>query len=88
MEQTLSDFVRLRNAMAIIEQGNLDKAWDALCWVFYSTDLEPDGFYQTMARLGVDAERYKRNILDRSEVARAFYYGLDNQEMFDAPFHR
>lgn len=88
----MSDFVRLRNATAIINQGNLDKAWAALHWVFCSTDLETDGFYQTMSRLGVDAERYKRDLLDRSEISRAFYYGADSQdekqEESDAPLHR
>lgn len=74
----MSDFVRLRNATAIINRGDLDKAWAALHWVFCSTDLEPDGFYQTMTRLGIDAERYKRDLLDRSEIARAFYYGTDH----------
>lgn len=89
----MSDFTRLRNATAIINQGNLDKAWAALHWVFCSTDLEPDGFYQTMSRFGIDAERYKRDLLDRSEIARAFYYGVDdtpeeNEDTTDAPFHR
>ncbi|OZA30911.1 MAG: hypothetical protein B7X93_01385 [Hydrogenophilales bacterium 17-61-9] len=71
----MSDFMRLRNAISIIDQGSLDKAWGALHWVFCSTDLEPDGFFQTVSRLGFNAERYKHDLIDRSEVARLFYYG-------------
>lgn len=71
----MSDFTRLRNAISIIETGNLDKAWAALYWVFCTTDLEPDGFFQTVSRLGFNAERYKNDLLDRSPVARLFFYG-------------
>ncbi len=71
------DFMRLRNAISIIDQGSMDKAWGALHWVFCSTDLEPDGFFQTVSRLGFNAERYKHDLLDRSEAARLFYYGTE-----------
>lgn len=73
----MSDFSRLRNAISIINTGSLGKAWGALHWVFCSTDLEPDGFFQTVSRLGFNAERYKTELLDRSEVARLFFYGPD-----------
>lgn len=76
----MNDFTRLRNTISIINKGNPDKAWAALHWVFCSTDLEPDGFYQTASRFGMDAERYKRDLLDRSEIARAFYYGTESTE--------
>lgn len=71
----MSDFSRLSNAISIINKGNLDKAWAALHWVFCTTDLEPDGFFQTVSRLGFNAERYKNDLLDRSKIARLFYYG-------------
>lgn len=73
----MSDFARLGNAISIINKGNLDKAWAALHWVFCTTDLEPDGFFQTVSRLGFNAERYKNELLNRSKIARLFYYGPD-----------
>lgn len=76
----MSDFQRLSNAVSIINKGNIDKAWAALNWMFCSTDLEPDGFYQTMCHLGVNAERYKNDMLHRSKIARAFLYGPGHVE--------
>lgn len=81
----MSDFTRFRNAVSIIEKGNLDKAWAALYWVFCSTDLEPDGFFQTLTRLGRMPERVKMEMLNKYPVARLFYYGpeADNDDEAD-----
>lgn len=73
----MSDLTRFSAAEQLISTGDIDKAWSALHWIFCSTDLEPFGFYQTSSRLGINAEQYKRELLDRSTIARAFYFGAD-----------
>lgn len=71
----MNDFQTLRNAQTIIDKGDADKAWDSLNWIFCSTDLEPDSFYQVATRQDIDPERFKTNLLERSKIARDFYYG-------------
>lgn len=73
----MSDIERLTDAEVVINTDDLDRAWSALHWVFCSTDLEPDGFFQTMSRMGLYSEQFKSELLDRSRVARVFYYGSE-----------
>jgi hypothetical protein len=76
----MSDLYRFSSAEQLISTNDIDKAWSALHWIFCSTDLEYLGFYQTATRLGVSPEQYKIDLLERSQVARDFYYGNDNEE--------
>lgn len=71
------DLSRLSSAEALISKGDPDQAWAALHWVFCSTDLEPFGFFQTAGRLGVSAHQFKSELLDHSQIARDFYYGVE-----------
>ena len=73
------DLNRLAAIENLVDEGDIDKAWPALYWVFCSTDLEEMGFYQTVTRLGVDAEQFKTAMLDRSQIARVFYYGTEDE---------
>lgn len=73
----MTDLTRFSAAEQLISTNDIDKAWAALHWVFCSTDLEDLGFYQTANRLGINAEQYKRDLLDRSNVARIFYFGSE-----------
>lgn len=74
------DLCRLSSAEAIISQGDPDSSWPVLYWIFCSTDLEPNGFHQTANRLGINAHEYKSDLLDRSQIARDFYYGVEGDD--------
>lgn len=76
----MSDMTRLAAAERIISENDIDKAWAALYWIFCSTDLETMGFYQTATRLGISAEQFKNDLLDRSQLARDFYFGAEGAE--------
>lgn len=73
----MSDMNRFSAAERLVSEGDIDKAWAALHWIFCSTDLEDLGFYQTTTRLGISAEQFKNELLDRSQIARDFYYGIE-----------
>lgn len=75
----MTDLNRLSAAEQLISTNDIDKAWAALHWIFCSTDLEDLGFYQTAMRLGVSPEQFKNELLERSRVARDFYYGPSNE---------
>jgi hypothetical protein len=70
-----SDIERVSLAEQAISTNDIDKAWSALYWVFCSTDLEADGFYQTVTRLGINPDHLRTEMLDQYPIAREFWFG-------------
>jgi len=76
----MNDLSRFALAEQLISTNDLDRARPALHWIFHSKYLEEYGFPQTAKRLGVDPDKYQKDLLQRSAIARSFYYGNNREE--------
>lgn len=81
----VNDFARIRDALNDLNDADEDLSWAAFNWIFRSSELDEEGFYQTAKRAGANPSRLTDGLLISSGNARKFFYGETSK---DEPLHR